>query len=370
MKRISNVLKSIVLMLGLTVTLNASGTYHTVCYFWDDGSCINSDEDVTLLDSNAYFDEASDSWKLNIKGWIYEKDLYSREAKYYAFVALLEAVVGLIEEEPPFLRERVYPFLVDNESSERIFVLLGGKKYAMKPSSGNGIFTGEITLSKAEAEALKDDENHIRYTLAASYRDRRVFSGQVTVVEPEGTMVISDIDDTIKVSEVYLGTTELIRNTFLKEVEMVDGMKALFDRISAENSHTTFHYVSGSPLQLYDFLHGLIADNGFPEASIHLKKLRLNPLSSELYDFIDPDSTYVHKMETISDMMKKNPHKTFILIGDTGEKDPEVYGDLLKQYPGRIKEIYLRNVTGETLENTRMTDIYGDYARNIHLMAM
>ena len=349
---------------------SAYGEYHTWCAPWDDGSCINLDEDVTLLDSNAYYDAYEDNWKLNIKGWIYEKDILTREIKYQAFVALLAITTGAIDEEPLFLRQRAYPFLVDNESYERIVVLIGGKKYRMDASNGNGIFSGVITLSNEDIAALKNANGYINYKLATSYWDRRLFSGKVKVVEPSGTMVVSDIDDTIKVSEVYLGTTELIRNTFLKEVEIANGMQALFTRFDEENTNTTFHYVSGSPLQLYTFLHNLLVGHGFKEGSIHLKKLRLNPLSSELYDFIDPDSTYVHKIETISNMMEKNPNKQFILVGDTGEKDPEVYGKLLELYPDQIKSIYLRNVTDETVDNGRMLDIFGDYASNINLIEM
>ena len=370
MKNISKKFKTIVLAVMMPFLANAGGEYHTWCLPWDDGSCINLDEDVTLLDSNAYYDANEDNWKLNIKGWIYEKDLLTREAKYLAFVALLAATTGPIEQEPPFLRERAYPFLVDNKGYERIVVLINGKKYKMHASTGNGIFTGVITLSNKDVAALKNANNYINYKLATSYWDRRLFSGKVKVVEPSGMMIISDIDDTIKVSEVYLGTTELIRNTFLKEVEIANGMQTLYTKLYDENINTTFHYVSGSPLQLYDFLHNLVVDNGFKEGSLHLKNLRLNPLSAELYDFIDPDSTYVHKLATISNMMEKNPNKIFILIGDTGEKDPDVYGKLLELYPTQIKAIYLRNVTGETVDNGRMLDIFGDYASEVTLIEM
>ena len=366
MKKVSSVLKGLVLLMALSSYVSAE--YHTWC--WSDASCINWDEEVTLLNSNAYFDEEENAWKLNIKGWIYENDVYVREVKYLSFITLLQLVVGPIEEEPPFLRERVYPFLVDNQGGERITVLLNGKKYKMNPSNGNGLFDGVITLSDSEVQSMKDSNGNINYKLAVPYFEKRAFRGKVKVVEPEGTMVISDIDDTIKISEVYLGNTELIRNTFLKEVEIANGMQTLFQEFEANNDNVTFHYVSGSPLQLYDFIHTLLDDNGFKEGSIHLKGLRLNPLSSELYDFIDPDSTYAHKMATIGNMMEKNPNKQFILVGDTGEKDPEVYGKLLELYPAQIKSIYLRNVTGETLDNARMLDIFADYASNVTLIAM
>ena len=366
MNKVSNMLKSLLVMIALSTY--SSAEYHTWC--WGDESCINWDEEVTLLNSNAYFDEQENVWKLNIKGWIYEEDMYARESKYLSFLTLLQLAVGTVDEEPPFLRERVYPFLVDNESNERIIVLLNGKKYYMNASNCNGLFDGEITLSNSEVQSLKDNDGYINYKLAVPFFENRAFRGKVKVVEPTGTMVISDIDDTIKISEVYLGTTELIRNTFYKEVEIANGMLSLFQAFETENTNTTFHYVSGSPLQLYGFIHTLLEENGFEEGSIHLKGLRLNPLSSELYDFIDPESTYAHKLATIGNMMAKNPNKMFILVGDTGEKDPEVYGKLLELYPEQIKSIYLRNVTEETVDNARMMDIFADYASNVTLISM
>ncbi len=44
------------------------------------------------------------------------------------------------------------------------------------------------------------------------------------------------------------------------------------------------------------------------------------------------------------------------MVGDSGEADPEVYGDIARRHPGRIKAVLIRNVTGESAEDARYQD--------------
>jgi phosphatidate phosphatase APP1 len=34
----------------------------------------------------------------------------------------------------------------------------------------------------------------------------------------------------------------------------------------------------------------------------------------------------------------------FVLLGDSGEKDPEIYADVVREHPGRILAVYIREV--------------------------
>ena len=338
---------------------------YTECSTFNDGACINPDEEVTLFNTYAYYTKSSDTWTLNIHGWIYEPD-YSIVTRN-VFVKLIEAVVGTITTEPNFLDERIAPFLVDNEGDEKIIVSMVNETFTLKESESTGLFTGEITLSNEQVKAFSSN-NQLTYTLIMPKEDKRVFRGTVSLIEPNGTMIVSDIDDTIKVTEVYLGNTKIIDNTFLQTPKVAQGMQTLYQKLQNENDNTTFHYVSGSPWQLYTFVQDFVTNNTFANGTFHLKELRLNPLSSTLYNFLDTDSTYVHKIDTITQMMKDFPAKQFILIGDSGEKDVEVYGDLYKEYASQIKAIYIRNVTDETQNNARMKSAYGQYASSVILI--
>jgi len=339
--------------------------HFTECSSLNDGACVDSDEEVTLFNSYAYYDKDKEEWTLQIQGWIYEPDYSSEERSL--FITLIEAVVGSIQSEPSFLDERISPFLVDNEGNEKIIIKLGERTYSLNKSNDAGQFSDEITLSNEEVQVLSMN-NILTYSLVLPKEDTRNFQGHVFLLKDEGTMIISDIDDTIKISEVYLGNEKIIDNTFLQTPLVADSMQALYQQLQTDNSNVTFHYLSGSPWQLYNFVHTFVVENTFSEGTFHLKELRVNPLSSSLYNFLDSDSTYNHKVETLTQMMQNFPQKQFILIGDSGEKDPEVYGYIQANYPSQVKSIYIRNVTNETSNSTRMKEAFGSYSPNVTLI--
>src|SRR6185295_2069331 len=97
-------------------------------------------------------------------------------------------------------------------------------------------------------------------------------TGQAYLLPPTGESVISDIDDTLKHSQVACKKT-LLANTFLRPYETIPGMAGVFRDWWAEGA--AFHYVSSSPWQLYEHLAAHLADEGFPTGSFHLRHFRL-----------------------------------------------------------------------------------------------
>jgi len=170
------------------------------------------------------------------------------------------------------------------------------------------------------------------------------------LVGEKGISVISDIDDTIKISNV-LDTKELLKNTFTREFRVVPGMAALYagwaDRGAA------FHYVSGSPWQLYRFITGFLDEKGFPRGSVHLKKFRLTDRSS--IRFLVGDQLE-YKKKRIQNIIKDFSGRQFILSGDSGEQDPEVYAAIAMEFPQRIKAILIRNA-GNLQSSKRIDDL-------------
>lgn len=59
--------------------------------------------------------------------------------------------------------------------------------------------------------------------------------------------------------------------------------------------------------------------------------------------FFDMFSSPIHaKRRLITPIMKRFPKRKFILVGDTGEKDPEVYGEFAREFEGQVKAIFIR----------------------------
>jgi phosphatidate phosphatase APP1 len=176
--------------------------------------------------------------------------------------------------------------------------------------------------------------------------DQREFAGHVQLISEVGVSVVSDIDDTIKVSHVAHRRL-LLRNTFLRDFQAVDGMAELY-RDWAEGG-AVFHYVSSSPWQLYGCLSRLLIDEGFPKGSFHLRSVRFrDPSVLRLFVARRRD-----KRRVIRSIIRSFPRRQFVLVGDSGERDPEVYGSLGREFPGQIQRILIRHVRGRAWTQDR-----------------
>ncbi|MCA9980902.1 MAG: DUF2183 domain-containing protein, partial [Anaerolineales bacterium] len=52
-----------------------------------------------------------------------------------------------------------------------------------------------------------------------------------------------------------------------------------------------------------------------------------------------------HKKRYINTLLRAYPHLPFILMGDSGQKDPEIYAQIVAENPGRILAVYIRDVS-------------------------
>ena len=159
--------------------------------------------------------------------------------------------------------------------------------------------------------------------------------------------VISDIDDTVLVT----GATSLLqtaRLTFLGNAYTrlpFAGVAAFYRALQSGPITTLFnpiYYVSSSPWNLYDLLIDFFRIQGIPKGPILLRDLGLDP------DLLSSGSHHTHKLAMIRKVLDVNPLLPFVLIGDSGQQDPEIYSQVVRENPGRIRAIYIRDVTPET----------------------
>ena len=145
-----------------------------------------------------------------------------------------------------------------------------------------------------------------------------------------------------------------MRNTFLREFRAVDGMAEAYRGWSQGGA--VFHYVSGSPWQLYPALAKFAVDADFPQGSYHLRTFRLQDGSSN--ELLGSPKDY--KLRTIEPILQAFPRRSFVFVGDSGEQDPEVYGELARRHPAQVRLIAIRNITNETLGNIRLAAAFRD----------
>jgi phosphatidate phosphatase APP1 len=167
--------------------------------------------------------------------------------------------------------------------------------------------------------------------------------------------VISDIDDTIKISNV-LDKEKLLANTFIKEFRPVPGMVDAYRSWAKEGA--IFHYVSGSPWQLYSFLNDFMVREGFPPGSFALRSFRVKDRTF-FNLFASPEKSKIPIIETI---LSRYAGRQFVLVGDSGERDPEVYGEIARSHPKQIVHILVRNVPGSDVSKERLEKAFSGVA--------
>src|SRR5690606_16702361 len=102
-------------------------------------------------------------------------------------------------------------------------------------------------------------------------------------------------------------------------------------------SGAQFHYVSSSPWQLAHPLERFFEREDFPPGTMHLKKVRLAAPAA----FFDDGE---QKRAAIEALLTRFPGRTFVLIGDSAEQDPEIYGDTARAHPQQVALILIRRV--------------------------
>lgn len=178
------------------------------------------------------------------------------------------------------------------------------------------------------------------YVAVSSILDSSILqTTTVEIIEPKGVSVITDIDDTIRLTGVLGDKRELFRNIFLKPYASceIPGVSEWYQEL-----HNTYqcpvHYVSNSPWQIFNVVYGFMDYLNFPVTSIHLRQYSGNLVAS----FTQPSAE--RKRPSLVSLLEEFPDRKFILIGDTGEQDLEAYMSLLPRYAPQILAIYMRVV--------------------------
>lgn len=197
---------------------------------------------------------------------------------------------------------------------------------------------------------MTDDQGCFNNTVIVDYKpsviqvmatqEEKVFACQEVMFVPNyGVGVISDIDDTIKLTGVIGNKRDLLTSLLLNDVHIwnIPPVVKWFSSL-IRHKNISFHYVSNSPWQLFPTLLQYFTSVGLPPGSMHLKHYTGNIISSLMEPSTSRKKTSLHKI------LKDFPEKKFICVGDSGEYDFESYVDLARCFPSRILAIYIRYV--------------------------
>ena len=165
-------------------------------------------------------------------------------------------------------------------------------------------------------------------------------TGQVLVPRGARFGVISDIDDTVvhsSATNVLKMAWIVLRNNAHTRLPVRGRGRLLraLQRGPDGGSCNPIFYVSSSPWNIYDVLEDFLDVHGRPGRAAVPQGLEPPDLGKHTE----------HKLEVIRTLLGTYPDLPFVLIGDSGEEDPEIYLQTVREHPGRIRAIYIRDVT-------------------------
>lgn len=220
---------------------------------------------------------------------------------------------------------------------------------------------------------MVDADGYLKYEISFldEFKRRRIqnenkFEGEILLPPETATYgVVSDIDDTI----IHTGLTsrfkwQVVKNTIFKRAEKripLEGAAHFYTQLQkGKSGHdcNPIFYVSHSPWNLYHYLEVFLEKNDFPKGPILLRDF-VNPIP-KLLRLSSPKAEKPEKQKEILNLLKTYPKLPFILIGDSGEHDPDIYIEIAEAHPERILAIYMRSVNHKR-KMVRVKGLFKDY---------
>lgn len=296
-------------------------------------------EQVVFYRSFAHYSPLGRCWHLEIHGAIFAPT--RRHIRKHLLLHLFKRVVKpekgkLIHQR---FRDRADLFLNVSKRNKMVPIAIAAKAFELSSSMRDGHFQTTITVPEAELEssiqADRFGRRFVQFAAQLPEQDERLFAGEIELIMPEGVSIVSDIDDTIKITNVA-DRRELLANTFTREFQAVPQMAATYHRWAS--SGASLHYVSSSPWPLYAPMIDWLDKDEFPLGSVHLRNIRL----SELRRSWKRQIAYEAKRETIRLLMRTYSCRQFILCGDSGERDAELYTEIASQFGAQVRHVAIR----------------------------
>jgi phosphatidate phosphatase APP1 len=199
-----------------------------------------------------------------------------------------------------------------------------------------------------DLEEMKDFEpNDIRYYLGESkieVHKPEYSKDNIYRIEDEGKIIVSDIDDTVLISHATNKLKKiftLIRYGALQR-QQVEAMNEFFGEMSEKHG---FIYLSNSEMNLYPLIKNFLTIYKFPKGPLFLREhMNISQVVSRKYRSLQ---TKHHKIHTLGLLIRAFPNKKFILVGDSGQKDPDIYRSIAKEFRNQVEKIFIREIPGK-----------------------
>jgi hypothetical protein len=313
---------------------------------------IDATDTVILFPSFGHLARRGRAWRIPITGMVFEQgSTCERKLRWLKLLQRLHRFHPQDDERPLF-DQRVHAFVAPTQRGKRLAVRAGNEIYPLaNKTSRTGLLSTSLHLATAVVEALEPAGGWLSLEVVRPEGHDTGYRGMVQLLTPTGLSVVSDIDDTVRMTHV-LCRRSLLESTFLREFETVDGISDVYQQWARQGA--AFHYVSSSPWQLYPPLAQMFQDAGLPQGTFHLSAFRLRDHMLRRFWMLRKRA----KIAVLNALIATFPDRRFVLVGDSGERDPEIYAKLARQFGSQIVRIFIRDIPQRPMTATRCEKVF------------
>jgi phosphatidate phosphatase APP1 len=289
----------------------------------------------------------------------------------------IEPLFAFGNEEKVYVKARVveaYKQSVPSEKKSALRNLLA----AIRRYSGNSVSDVEILarLGDEKITMVSDGEGIVdgKFKISAIGPVERVmfsFAGNGDLEHKEGEVpfrvtryasdhplgIISDIDDTILISKAtQLGEKlwlSISKNAYTRRP--FPGISKFYKGLTDHGENPVF-YVSSSDWNLNELIKDFLKFRKIPKGPLLLQDLHINLRNI----WKSGGGSHAHKGEKILFLFKLYPKMKFILVGDSGQHDPELYAEAIEDFPDRVVAVYIRIIKDMDEERRYLLDRFKD----------
>jgi phosphatidate phosphatase APP1 len=277
----------------------------------------------------------------------------------------VEATKGPPKAERPRLRHdlgRIYRKLAARPIAGAVVQVTRGTARTELVADENGFFEGWVDNAAAPDDALW---HSLEVTLLEPPVEPPLTrQGRCLVAPPSARVVlISDIDDTVMFTGVA-SKLKMLWRLFAKPAESrvaFPGVAALYRAFHGGPDGARDNpilYVSRGPWSLYRVLDEFFELHGIPIGPV----LYLRDWGISFHHPL-PRRQERHKHELIEAMLEVYDTLPFVLVGDSGQRDPEIYAELAAAHPQRIQAVYIRDVSRSPRRTAAIRELAAELAR-------
>lgn len=206
--------------------------------------------------------------------------------------------------------------------------------------------TGEEHVVHADRGGVVDIDIAVdlppgRHTLRIQPEGGDAIEARVTIIDPDARLgLLSDIDDTIMVTALPRPFVAAWNTFVLNEHarQPVPGMSVLYERLVREHPNGPIIYLSTGAWNVAPTLDRFLDRHLYPGGTLLLTDW--GPTRERLFR-----SGQDHKRASLERLAREFPSIRWVLVGDDGQHDPELYGDFAERHPDNVAAVAIRQLS-------------------------